>query len=336
MDDRGRAAANANWTRYRAGQQGGHYESFFQRANHPSRPLAFWIRYTLFSPEGRPADAIGELWAIFFDGETGEHVAVKREVPIGACRFDRGTFSVAVDDATLDPRKLRGSASSAGHVIEWDLAFEGTEAPLFLLPRGLYDAKLPRAKSLVALPLARYRGSLRVDGRAIDIDDWIGSQNHNWGSRHTDEYAWGQVAGFDSEPDTFLEVATARLKLGPLRTPRMTLVVLRRCGVEFRLNGLLQSVRATGFQRDFDWKFASGDERIGVEGSMTAPPNAFVGLRYWNPPGGEKHCLNTKIARCVLRVTDRRTGAVATLMSANRAAFEILTDRRDHGVAIRA
>ena len=36
------------------GQPQGHYESFFQRANHPTRPLAFWIRYTLFSPHAHP------------------------------------------------------------------------------------------------------------------------------------------------------------------------------------------------------------------------------------------------------------------------------------------
>jgi hypothetical protein len=49
--------------------------------------------------------------------------------------------------------------------------------------------------------------------------DWVGSQNHNWGSKHTDRYSWGQVAGFDAHPESFLEVATARLKLGPLWTP---------------------------------------------------------------------------------------------------------------------
>jgi hypothetical protein len=41
----------ANWTRYQPGQSAGHYESFFQRANHPIRPMAFWIRYTIFSPQ---------------------------------------------------------------------------------------------------------------------------------------------------------------------------------------------------------------------------------------------------------------------------------------------
>jgi hypothetical protein len=51
------AGQQANWTRYQPGQKMGHYESFFQRANHPSRPLAFWIRYTIFSPQDRPEDA---------------------------------------------------------------------------------------------------------------------------------------------------------------------------------------------------------------------------------------------------------------------------------------
>ena len=183
--------------------------------------------------------------------------------------------------------------------------------------------------------MALYDGTLRVDGRAIAIDGWVGSQNHNWGARHTDEYAWGQVAGFDSHPDAFLEVATARLKIGPLWTPRMTLLVLRRGGEEFRLNGLLQSMRARASQRYFEWSFATKDERIAVEGTIAAPAGAFVGLCYYNPPGGEKHCLNTKIARCELRVTDRRTGAVETMATRHRAAFEILTDRRDHGIAIR-
>src|SRR5271155_4353464 len=100
--------AAVNCTRWVRGQRRGHYESFFQRANHPSRPLAFWIRYTLFSPSDRPESAVGELWAVFFDGETGVHVAVKREVPVDRARFDRTVFEVRVEDAQLGPSGLSG------------------------------------------------------------------------------------------------------------------------------------------------------------------------------------------------------------------------------------
>ena len=113
------ARQQANWTRYQPGQKMGHYESFFQRANHPSRPLAFWIRYTIFSPQDRPEDALGELWAVYFDGETGRHVAVKKEVPFGQCAFSTSAFSVRVANALLEPGRLQGTAAAGGQAISW-------------------------------------------------------------------------------------------------------------------------------------------------------------------------------------------------------------------------
>jgi hypothetical protein len=329
-------AGKVNFTRYRPGQANGHYESFFQRANHPSRPLAFWIRYTIFSPDGRPQDALGELWAVYFDGEFGQHVAVKAEAPFSRCAFAISQFHVVVDQACLDPGRLTGSASSAGHAIAWDLSFTGRDKPLFLLPRRLYETKLPRAKSLVGLPMAVYHGSLWVDGKPIEVVGWKGSQNHNWGSRHTDHYAWGQVAGFDTHPDSFLEIATARLKIGPFWTPAMTPLVLRHRGEEFLLNRLRQTFRARASLSYFHWLFSSESDVIRINGTITAPKPAFVGLRYYNPPGGEKHCLNTKLASCELNIARKGNTEAEVLRTQNRAAFEILTDDTDHGVEIRA
>jgi len=334
-----RACRQANWTRYRPGRGTGHYESFFQRANHPTRPLAFWIRYTLFSPQDRPRDAIGELWAVYFDGETGNHTAVKREVPFDLCAFGTEAFSVRIADASLDEGALTGDAASRGSRISWDLRFAGRSDPLFLLPLGLYEAGFPKAKSLVGLPMAVFSGSLTVDGREVAVADWVGSQNHNWGSRHTDQYAWGQVAGFDSHPDSFLEVATGRVRIGPLWTPYLTPLVLRHQGEDIALNGLWQMFRARAAFHCFTWNFRSETDALCLEGAITAPGGAFIGLNYSNPPGGSKHCLNTKIASCRLKVTRKRKGAAAAvevLSTAHRAAFEILTDDRDHGVRISA
>jgi hypothetical protein len=329
-------AADVNLTRYRPGQRSGHYESFFVRANHPSRPLAFWIRYTLFSPRHHPENAIGELWAIYFDGETGRHVAVKQEVPIGRCTFSPSEFLVDVDDAFLRPGKLAGSAASGAHAVSWKLSFNGTAAPLFLLPPRLYRTGLPKAKSLVSLPFASFDGSLAVDRAVIDVSGWVGSQNHNWGSKHTDHYAWGQVAGFDTHADSFLEVGTARLKIGPLWTPFMTLVVLRHAGREIALNSLRQSIRARASFTYFDWHFCSENDAVRIDGRITAPREAFVGLRYFNPPGGMKYCLNSKLAACELTLTHKRGGAPEVLSTVRRAAFEILTDDAAHGVPLRA
>ncbi|HXC50626.1 MAG TPA: hypothetical protein VN634_07080 [Candidatus Limnocylindrales bacterium] len=355
--------ASCNRPRYIAGSSEGHYESWFQRANHPTERLAFWIRYTIFCPRGRPEGALGELWAIFFDGENGRIAAVKEEFPISSCTFGQGPLDVRIGPASLNDRALEGLASSPsyqmtsspsyqlttspsdrlasspsdertsspGHELKWSLGYESPQPPLLLLPAALYERSLPRAKALVGSPNATFRGSMTVDGETVAIDGWAGSQNHNWGSRHTDSYAWGQVAGFDGAPDTFLECSTAQLRIGPIWTPRMSLVVLRTGGNEYPLNSLAQSLRANGNFRFFEWRIESGSAELGVSIRITAPKSEFVALTYDNPPGGAKTCLNTKLAACEL--TLRRKGfADETFFTQHRAAFEILTDRADHGV----
>jgi hypothetical protein len=144
------------------------------------------------------------------------------------------------------------------------------------------------------------------------------------------------VCGFDNAPDSFLEIATARVKVGPMWTPAMTPIVLRHRGEEFALNTIRQSMRAKGSYGYFRWQFASESERVRIEGEIVADRDDFVGLRYHNPPGGVKTCLNSKLASCRLLVTDRKTGSREELACAHRAAFEILTDDDAHGVVIQA
>src|SRR5262249_42992585 len=99
-----------NAARYQPGTATGHYESWFQRANDPTGARAFWIRYTIFAPRGRPGDAVGELWAIAFDRAAARITAVKQVHPIAACAFARDRLDVAIGDARLDDGALRGAA----------------------------------------------------------------------------------------------------------------------------------------------------------------------------------------------------------------------------------
>ncbi|MCB9631572.1 MAG: hypothetical protein H6721_05460 [Sandaracinus sp.] len=187
---------------------------------------------------------------------------------------------------------------------------------------------------MVPRPMVRFEGRFTVDGDVLDVDGWVGSQNHNWGSKHTDAYAWGQVAGFDDAPDTFLELSTARVKVGPVMTPRLTPIVLREGERELRCSSLLRAVRNRGAydERTLRWTFEGLADGVTIEGTIEAPREAFVALPYANPPGGTKTCLNTKVARCVVRLTEG--GRRRELVSERRAAFEILTDRRDHGIRL--
>ena len=320
----------ANIFRYREDSRG-HYESYFQRANHPTRPRAFWIRYTMFSPKGRPDATVGELWAIYFDGELGQISAAKQVVPWALCRFSKENLDVRIGDSTLNPDNLSGSAAGTKHRLSWTLTYLSPERPLLLLPDRLYETSLPKAKALVGSPQARFSGELVVNGRLITIQDWVGSQNHNWGEKHTDRYAWGQVAGFDGAPDVFLECATASIRVGPLFTPPMSPVVLRIGAEEFRFSTIRGALRAKAEYRPFSWQIRTRDDDGEIDVTFSAKPEEFVALPYDNPPGGQKICLNSKLASCRVRLhlNGRASYSFETL---HRGAFEILGDASAPGV----
>lgn len=322
---------NWNAARYDGGRRG-HYESWFLRANDPSGPRAFWIRYTIFAPKGRPQDAVGELWAIAFDTQRERIVAAKEVLPISQCEFSSQGLGATVGEARLGNGELHGAVSSDAGSLAWELSFRDGQDPLLLLPERLYSAPLPKAKALVPRPFARFDGQLTVEGETWTVGDWVGSQNHNWGSKHTDHYAWGQVAGFDDAPDVFLECATARLKLGPLWTPPLTPIVVRVGNDELRLDTIRQSLRASGVLDGLTWRLESQRDDLHIVAELSAPRKHFVGLRYDNPPGGFKTCLNSKVARCELSIT--RGSEIRRYATQHRAAFEILTDDPDPAIPV--
>ena len=176
----------------------GFYESYFVRANHATKAQAFWIRYTIFGPAGHLEDTEGQLWAIFLDGSSSTQIAVKQSLPWEACSFSRTGLRARIGESTLDRAGLAGTASDGANRISWNLAYAGDESPAFLLPRSFYGRSFPRAKALTGIPLADFHGTIHVNDNVFEVDNWRGSQNHNWGVRHTDRYAWGQVGSLNS------------------------------------------------------------------------------------------------------------------------------------------
>lgn len=307
--------------------RGGHYESWFLRANHPDEPRAFWIRYTLFIPSDRSAPRLGEMWAIYFDGTRAHPVSAQQDIAWDRCRI--GT-ELKFGESSLRSGEAKGSAQGSRHRLEWNLCWRGGTDPLLLLPESFYERGFPKAKALVTRPLVTFDGEMMVDGERIAIDGWRGSENHNWGSRHTDSYAWGQVAGFDNGANVFLECASARLKFGPVWSPVMTLAVLRLSGETIAFNSVGRSWRQKADYAPARWNFVCAQDGAKLHVSMHAREQDVVALRYRNPPGGIKTCLNTKIASCELLL--ERAGRVPLrLESAHGAAFEILTDAPPEG-----
>jgi len=315
--------------RYVRGIKEGFYESYLIRANHPTEPYAFSIRYTVMSPRQRPEEAVGELQGIWFDGETGQHRVVNKSLAIDEVEMAKDRLMVRIGGASLDEDKVAGEGASENGRMAWQLSYRGQQKPLFLLPPAWYEKGFPRAKSLVILPLAKFDGSLEIDGAPLSVNGWVGSVNHHWGVKYTDEYAWGQVAGFDGAEESFLEMATACLRWGPFRTPYVTPVVLRHRGEEFAFNTFFNLCDSRGSFSDYVWVFRAEKRGVRIEGTVSAPRESFAGFTYRNPPGGVKYGKSTCLAACEMKFEDKRGKRAfrEALFTRHRAAFEILTPR---------
>ena len=310
-----------------------YYESRYIRANHPDRPQALWLRETLLLPTA--GEPVADVWVMLFDPEGAGNRALKEPYPIDAAEYAYDDWTARIGATTLDDRSAQGVVTG-DRSARWDLRIAaGVGEPVKLLTERAYKARIPTAKTTVRHPLAQFNGLLELDDVRVVVDAWTGSVNHNWGTRHTPAYAFGQVCGFDDAPDTTLEIVTARAAVGRFLTPTATLFVFRHAGEEFAVRSILSSLQTHARYQPFSWSFGG---RIGdhmIEGEITTEPEDVIGLTYTDTDGGLKYCYNSAIATCRVQVAGKAFQR-AELVATRRAMFEILTDIRHDAVPLLA
>lgn len=333
---RGEGEGNAaHWNAVRCASRAprGHVESYFLKLNDRDGRRALWLKATILVREGG-TPRVAEAWAIAFDRTSG-HVAVKETTALARASFDPSGLDVAVADLRLSPGRVHGAIASGDHRITFDLRFTMDAPPLVPLPsKRMYEGPLPSSKLVSPHPDARFRGTYAVDGDVVEVDDWRGMQGHNWGSRHAELYAWGHCNQWDGDDDLVLEGVTARVKVGPVLAPPLTLICVRHRGVHYDFNAPVTLVRARGTIGERSWAFASKSALATISGELWADTRDFVGLAYENPDGAVTHCLNSKIARGRIRLSVRGKPDVEAMTQS--AAFEIGTKDPNHGVTMLA
>jgi hypothetical protein len=320
-----------NAVRYDPARTAGHVESYFIKANSPDSRRALWIKATIFASKARPLHAMAEAWAVFFDRDA-QHVAVKRSIAYADALFSREHLDIAIGDhIRLDSSRAHGNIEYGDHAISFDLQMKGEEPPITLLPAAaMYRGAFPKSKQVTPRPDLVLDGTIVVDDREIDVKGWRGCQGHNWGKGHAELYAWGHCNLWDNDEGFIVEATTARVKVGPLTTPLITLVCVRHRGVRYDLTGPLQMVRNRGEVEGRRWHFEAHDAGLRVEGDVCAQASDFVGLYYPNPDGHMTYCLNTKLATARVRLEVPGRGPMDWMTRS--AAFEIGTREPDHGI----
>ncbi len=307
----------------------GHVESYFFKLNDPSGDRALWLKATILERlDG--TDPVAEAWAIAFE-RGAEPVGAKQVIPYREASFSRHRLDVAVAEANFRDGRVQGAVRSGGQDIEFALDFTTDGAALVPFPHPkMYSGPLPTSKLVTPHPDSRYTGHYSVNGQKIEVDGWRGMQGHNWGKRHAELYGWGHCNQWEGEEELLLEGVTARIKIGPVLAPPLTVVCVWHHGVRYEFNSPLQLIRARGEITPRRWSFRAESKLARVQGELEAATAEFAGLYYESPDGSMTHCLNSKIANGRIRLEVKgRPPLDATTTS---AALEIGTKDTSHGI----
>lgn len=309
-------------------------ESWFLRACAPNDSKAFWVKATTLTHSS--TDAVAEAWCSVFDAD--ETFGAKTTIPLSNATLGGVPFNAVIGTSVFDldvaNGRIAGEIENERGRLRWNLKFGRIDGalgePLCVLPsRTLIDAKFPKNKLLTPAPVLKFQGELEWNGRRIVVENWYGSQGHNWGARHAPEYAWGQVIFLNSkgEPFCYAEGASGRIQVGAKTSPRLSMLTVRRIENgrlrEYRFDRLVdlwnQSADIAFPRWSLKVKGADGEAMI----EMEALPERMVCLGYFNPNRDLSYCLNSKTSRVTLRVNPRDADGFECV-SASSGALEFL------------
>jgi hypothetical protein len=293
----------------------GRYESWFLSARdaEPGRPArALWIRHTRHRPAGAEHGTTA-LWCTLF--EPGGPHAVKQSQP----EFPSATHAGAAH--------FMGEARARGRMATWDLALSGDEPPLrHLRPNALYRLPVPKTKLEAPAPDAMLSGRLVLDARALEIVGWRATCGHNWGAEHAERWVWLHAAGFEDNPEAWLELTLARIRLGGATSPWIANGALSLGRERLRLGGLghIPGVRVVASPGRLEAIVAGSRVRVRV--AVHADLDQIAGFRYAgvgaDPARGEREVLHAGLAG--VRVNVRRPGRpTIELATAAGGAYEL-------------
>jgi hypothetical protein len=282
----------------------GLYESNYLKANSPDGRRAFWIKHNILAPADARHPAVLELWCVWYDRDAGRPVVLEQYLPMDKVAAAKGRLRIEGEQILLTDRETRTTLRQAdGAEASWDLRLAPSEPIVFHFPSDrYYTLRLPKKKLTTPAPRVRFDGWLEVGGVRHSIDGWTGLRGHNWGSEHAWAYAYGNCNLFREDPEALIDMFTAKIRLGPVKSPWLSMAVLRAGGREHAFRSLRRAVTRDAVVVLPRWHVTIGSEHGPLQAEWRLDPSQTAGLRYLHPDGKVSYCYNTKFAELTLRV----------------------------------
>jgi hypothetical protein len=300
------------------------YEVWYFIFNEPSSGDGYWIRYTLLNPLDAAPEAGGALWfAHTSRSDRSRHVAVVRPHAAGDVVARPGSPTIRIGTGTFEEGRLRGAIRSAGHEIDWELAYEPSPKPHEYFGPPIRTFAERRNSVTIPNPKIALSGTVHIDGHEHGIRSAIGHQAHHWGIEQAERWDWAHCCDFEEDPSAVVELLSAPTPLGSTAT----FVNLHSDSLTVRFDGLgalLGNRVASGLGF---WRFEAARKDLRIVVDLRVAPEDVHRFEYVSTTYRRSECWNTQVADCLVRLYTRTgRGAeslTATLRSRGRAAAEI-------------
>jgi hypothetical protein len=306
----------------------GHYEVWYATLSHRESGTGFWIRYVVEAPALGQGEPYAELWFARFDGaDPANTFGMHRRSPVSALRATSEPFSVAIGDAEVRHRGMRGAISGEGHEVRWDVSWPAATGTHLHYPPLIYRAPQVDTKILAPNLAVPVEGQVEVDGRTYRFTGDSGGQSHVWGRKHAYQWGWSQCNAFEGAPGATFVSTSGRLRRGQVILPQLTLFTLILDGEElsFREFWKLPLARSQFSTGSYHLVGITAENR--VEAHLTCRAEDIVLAEYLDPDGDPAFCHYTGCGDATITVK-KRSGLVGrwrdhrTLVARRTAHFE--------------
>jgi hypothetical protein len=311
--------------------RGGFYEVWYLRLNDPLNRRALWLRFSLLVT-ANGFRRVAETWAVHFERGAGEEVAktaLKQTFGIEAFQA-LGDHGIRIGDCEFTEGRTRGSISSKGRTLKWDLEIIARQKAQFNhVPDSLARAGLVRSAAVTPGEDLLFRGTTELDGRRTAWDEAYGMQGHLSGRNHGLSWVWGHCNSFTDEkgsPAYFVfEGVSARSRiLGPLSTPKLSSLYFFYKGEHYRFNSVWDALRLRSRNTLTSWQFQADRGDLVFKGELKAEIKGFAGVTYEDTSGSFLYCANSELSDLEILVY-RRGKLDATFRGKGTAALEVVT-----------
>ncbi len=300
----------------------GLYEVWFTMVDDLEHHEAYWIRYTLLCPQTKVAIKEGQdlneyidnlkgdgmLWFGYFNAnDPSKSRMIKKSFPLstveGSKEMGTEAYSVVkVQDAEVRLDGIKGGfETTSGKKIAWDLKFSHFMQPYITTPDLAKKLKLTNTLAKATHPNARISGTITVEGKQKELKEVPGVQYHTLGDGYKIPWEWFSCHTFKGVPDAYLDLGSKLQKgVGVVEFFDGKQSITSWNASTLKKLKLMKKIEVKKSMTNLTFKVEF--KGTSVQGEISVPQPALLGVQYFGPQGNSYYCYNSEIADCKVKV----------------------------------